>query len=86
MTDEDYGRLLSAAEAERLLGIRASTVRTWSQRRHRTGLWSAGLDRYGRPLFYEADLLALKQRLRPRDKAGRRHFTMRQVTAESGLI
>lgn len=74
-----YGRLLSPAEAEKHLGISASTVRTWHHRCQRTGLFAAGQDRHGRPLFYEADLLALKLRKRVRDKHGRRHHTMRDV-------
>lgn len=76
-----HGRLLSPVEAEKHLGISASTVRTWHHRRQRTGLYSAGVDRYGRPLFYEADLIALKLRLRVRDKQGQRHHTMHQVMA-----
>lgn len=74
-----HGRLLSPVEAQRFLGISASTVRTWHHRRHRTGLFAAGQDRHGKPLFYEADLLALKHRKRIRDKHGRRHHTMREV-------
>jgi hypothetical protein len=76
-----YGRLLSAAEAHRLLGIPASTVRTWHHRQRWTGLYSAGLDKNRRPLFYEADLLALKLRRQVRDKRGRRHHTMRDIGA-----
>ena len=75
-----YGRLLSPVEAEKHLGIPASTVRTWHHRRYRTGLYAAGQDRHGKPLFYEADLLAMKKRRRIRDKQGRRHHTMRDVT------
>lgn len=74
-----YGRLVSAVEAEKLLGIPATTVRTWHHRSRFTGLFSAGLDRYSRPLFYEADLLVRKMRMRIRDKDGRRHHTMADV-------
>jgi transposase len=74
-----YGRLLSPVEAQKHLGISASTVRTWHQRRKRTGLHAAGQDRHGKPLFYEADLLAMKQRKRIRDNQGRRHHTMNDV-------
>lgn len=74
-----YGRLLSPVEAQKHLGILATTVRTWHHRRQRTGLYAAGQDTHGRPLFYEADLLAMKNRKRIRDKAGRRHHTMRDV-------
>lgn len=85
MTEPDdprpYGRLLSPAEAQRHLGIPASTVRTWHHRRHWTGLYPAALDRHHRPLFHEADLLALKLRRQVRDKHGRRHHTMLDVTS-----
>ena len=74
-----YGRLMSAVEAQKHLGISASTVRTWHHRSKRTGLFAAGLDRDGKPLFFEADLLALKLRRRVRDNHGRRHHTMRDV-------
>lgn len=77
--DEDYGRLLSPRDAQKELGIPASTVRTWFQRKQRTGLWDVGRDNRGHPVFYEADLIALKLRRRVRDKHGRRHHTMRDV-------
>lgn len=85
MTDElfPHGRLLSPVEAEQHLDIPASTVRTWYQRRERTGLYTGGLDRYGKPLFFEADLLALKLRCRVRDNQGRRHHTMHEITEKS---
>jgi transposase len=73
---ELYGRLLSAAEAERVLGISASTVRTWHARNATTGLYSAGLDSSGRPLFYEADLIAMKRKKQLRDKRGERLNTL----------
>lgn len=81
MTDSepDLGRLLSARDAEIVLGIPAATVRSWFRRRERTGLWDFGRDRRNHPLFYEADLLALKRRQRVREKAGRRHNTMPNV-------
>lgn len=74
-----HGRLFTPVEAHKHLGIPASTVRTWHHRRKWTGLYPAALDRYGKPLFYEADLLALKLRRRVRDKQGRRHHTMRDL-------
>jgi transposase len=70
-----YGRLLSPAEAQQHLGISASTIRTWHQRRATSGLYSAGL--LGRaPLFYEADLIAAKRGLRIRDDQGERIHTL----------
>ena len=50
-------RLLSAAEAERHLGIPSATVRSWALRGK---LLSSGLDRSGRPLYAEANLLTLR--------------------------
>lgn len=73
---DGLGRLLSAAEAQRLLGINASTVRTWHQRCSTSGLYSAGLDGSGRPLFYEADLVALQQKRAVRDELGERIHTL----------
>lgn len=71
----DLGRLLSARDAEKVHGISASTIRTWWQRRARTGLWDYGRDRRNAPLFRECDLLALSrgERLPPR------------VTSDSGI-
>lgn len=82
MTDEEtalYGRRLSAQDAQRELGIPAGTVRSWYHRRSFTGLWDIGRDNRNHPLFYEADLLALKLRRRVRDKHGRRHHTMQNL-------
>jgi hypothetical protein len=73
--DLDLGRLLSAADAERYLRIKASTVRTWHQRRGQTGLYPAGLDSQRKPLFWEADLVALRERIRIRDAKGVRLVT-----------
>lgn len=52
-------RELSATDAEKVLGISASTVRTWHQRRARTRLEPVSHDRRGRPRFREADLVQL---------------------------
>ena len=73
-----YGRLLSPAEAQQHLGIPASTIRTWHQRRDRTQLYAAGM--LGRaPLFYEADLLAVQRGLTIRDEHGERVHTLRDL-------
>lgn len=69
MTD----RLLTAQEAERELGIKASTIRTWHQRRKWTGLYPQGLNRRNHPMFREADLVLLRQHGRLRDQHGRHH-------------
>lgn len=61
MTDRP-SRLLSAADAEKVLGIPASTVRSWWRRRAYTGLWDYGRDRRGHPLFDETHLIALRDR------------------------
>lgn len=62
-------RLLSARDAEKRLGIPASTIRTWAQRHRATGLYSVGLDSYRRPLYRETDLIRLRrgQRIRHPD-------------------
>jgi hypothetical protein len=66
-------RPLSARDAERLHGIPASTVRTWYQRRARTGLYPVGRDRRGNPLFRESDLLHLRRSAKPlRGRDGQR--------------
>lgn len=54
-------RMLSAAEANKVLGIPAPTVRTWYHRRERTGLYPVGFDRRGHPRFREDDLLRLRK-------------------------
>jgi hypothetical protein len=70
-----YGRLLSPVEAQQHLGIPASTIRTWHQRRATSGLYAGGL--LGRaPLFYEADLIAAKRGLRIRNDQGDRVHTL----------
>jgi len=58
------GRLLSARDAEKVLGIPASTVRNWLARSSRTGLQVAGTDRRGKQVFRESDLIALRDRRR----------------------
>lgn len=55
-------RLLSAMDAEKVLGIPAGTVRSWFSRRRMTGLYDYGRDRRGHPMFREADLVALRDR------------------------
>lgn len=71
-------RLLSAQEAERLLGIPAGTVRAWKARGQ---LHHWGLDEQHRPLYYESDLIACRDRLRTKDEwlaiHRRRQRTMR---------
>ena len=52
-------RLLSARDAEKLLGIAARRVRVWWFRRSQTNLWDYGTDRSGHPLFRSCDLAAL---------------------------
>lgn len=66
------GRLLSARDAEKVLGIPSATVRSWYHRRERTGLYAIGLDGNGHPLFYESDLRALRNGDTLRDATGLR--------------
>ncbi len=53
-------RRLSARDAEKVLGISASTVRTWYQRKGRTGLEPVDFER-GKPRFRESDLVRLRE-------------------------
>lgn len=62
MTDDDLGRLLSARDAEIVLGIPAATVRSWYRRQRMTGLYDFGRDRRNHPLFYEKHLVELRDR------------------------
>lgn len=59
-------RLLSAADAEKVHGIPAATVRSWYRRRRTTGLYDYGRDQRNHPMFRERDLLALRDRVKPR--------------------
>jgi hypothetical protein len=59
-------RLLSARDAEKVLGIPAATVRSWFRRRKATGLYDFGRDQRNHPMFRERDLLALRDRVKPR--------------------
>lgn len=65
-------RLLSALEAEKLLGIPRATVRSWQRRHRATGLFPAAIDRRGVPLFREIDLLDLRHGRKIRDADGER--------------
>lgn len=65
-------RLLSAAEAERELGIPAGTVRSWFSRRKMTGLWDMARDNRNQPLFDEDLLLQLRDRNRRVGRPARR--------------
>lgn len=56
--------LLSARDAEKLLGIPSTTVRSWHHRRGRTGLQSVGVNRSGHALFHREDLIALRDKHR----------------------
>jgi hypothetical protein len=49
--------LFSAAEAERLFGIRANTIRVWH---HRGQIHPAGIDERDRPLYDRDDLFRLR--------------------------
>jgi hypothetical protein len=56
--------LFTAAEAERILGIPAGTIRSWAVDRpaRPQRIWSYGLDQHGRPMYDRDDLI------RERDK------------------
>lgn len=76
--DEPYGPLMSPVEAEVWLGIPSSTVRTWFERRKRTGLQAEGIDHVGRPRFLLADLLVLQAGRRIWGDEGR-NYTLGQI-------
>lgn len=77
MTDDEGVRhLFTAAEAERVLGIRASTIRTWANRKR---IWAFGLDERRQPMYDKRDLIALRDRTRTRDQ----HEQRRRKVANS---
>lgn len=55
--EPDKGELWTAHEAERLLGVKQSTIRSWVRRKKLTP--AERNDRYGRHQFWENDLRAL---------------------------
>lgn len=75
----ELGRYLSAKDAQNLLGIPASTVTTWHQRKLETGLWSVGVDHRDHPFFYEVDLLVLRRGWTIKNSEGERIHTMRDL-------
>jgi hypothetical protein len=60
-TDEDYtaetSRTLTAQQCETILGIPPATVRSWANRER---IFSRGLDGAGNPLYYEHELVRLR--------------------------
>lgn len=63
-------RLLSARDAEKLLGIPRATIRSWDRRRRATGLKPAGLDDRSVPLYRAIDLVRLRRGERIRHDDG----------------
>jgi len=59
VTDAQVRHLYGPAEAERVLGIKAATIRSWARRRL---IYAYGLDEDGRPMYDRDDLLALWDR------------------------
>lgn len=70
--EPDLGGHYTATEAERALGIPATRIRKWAQRRRRTGLEAVGHNWRSEPLYWEADLRALERGERVRDEHGNR--------------
>src|SRR5690606_12318154 len=64
--DTGVRHLFGAAEAERLFGIPAATIRSWARRKR---IYPYGLDERGRPLLDRDDLLALRDQSRKRRDA-----------------
>jgi len=58
--------LFGPAEAERVLGIKAATIRSWARRKR---IHAYGLDEAGRPMFDRDELLALRDQSRKRRDA-----------------
>lgn len=60
--------LFTAAEAQRVLGIPAGTIRSWAIDRpaRPQRIWSYGIDEHGHPMYDRDDLI------RERDKAHHR--------------
>lgn len=63
-------RLLSALDAEKLLGIPRATVRSWHQRQRATGLKPKGKDQRGAYLYLGIDLIRLRRGERIRHADG----------------
>lgn len=76
MTD-DYGvrHLFSAIEAEKTLGIKASTVRSWARREL---LYSFGLNERNHPMYDRDHLVALRDKRRSREYNRSRNKVPRQ--------
>ncbi|GAA0632339.1 hypothetical protein GCM10010174_61740 [Kutzneria viridogrisea] len=58
MTSE-VRHLFTPSEAERVLRIKASTVRSWARRRL---IWSYGISDTGKPMYDRDDLIRLRDR------------------------
>lgn len=75
--DPGVRHLFSAIEAEKTLGIKAATVRSWARRKL---LYSFGLNERNHPMYDRVDLVQLrdrnvdKARNRSRNKASRRRL------------
>jgi hypothetical protein len=65
-------RLLSAHDAEKVLGIPRATVRSWAHRHAATGLFAVQKDRRGVDIYLESDLLRIRRGERIRHADGTR--------------
>lgn len=82
MTDEHGVRhLYTAAQAERTLRVKASTVRSWARRKR---LYPYGLDEHRNPMYDRDDLVALRDRSRTRDEVAQARRRARRIVADSG--
>lgn len=61
--DPQVRHLYTATEAQRVLGIKATTVRSWARRNL---LYSFGLDQRNRPMYDRDHLVALRDKARSR--------------------
>jgi hypothetical protein len=81
VTDEHGVRhLYTAAEAERVLRIKASTVRSWARRKR---IYPYGLDEHRNPMFDRDDLLAARRPTRTTDQAAKAKRRARNAAARN---
>jgi helix-turn-helix protein len=81
VTDEHGVRhLYTATEAERILRIKASTVRSWARRKR---IYPYGLDEHRHPMFDRDDLLAARSRTRTADETAKAKRRARNTAARN---
>lgn len=79
--DADPRHLFTAAEAEKVLGIPAGTIRSWFSRKH---IWHYGIDKRGRPMFDRDDLLRMAIRSQSRGQQLRSERAAKRARRSNG--